>query len=121
MVFSSRPGRQWGNERPADLAVMLTERVSFLRSTGVTSAGWDDKVNRSVVESGFRLECETLPETPPSGRVGYPFVVNSSIRLSPGRARVLGVFFIVQTRYSPLKMGRVSLTLDPLELGVLAQ
>jgi len=51
-----------------------------------------------------------LPETPPSGRIGYSFVVNSSIRLSPGRARVLEVFLLLQTRYCPLQMGRVSLT-----------
>src|SRR5271157_3984128 len=99
-----------GQRKTSDLAAMLTERVSFLRSTGVTSAGWDDRVHRSVVESGFRLECETLPETPPSGRIGYSFVVNSSIRLSPGRARVLEVFLMLQTRYCPLQMGSASLT-----------
>gem|GEM_PF-3739510 len=54
MVFSSRLGRQWGNERPSDLAAMLTERVSFVRSTGVTSAGWDDRVHRSVVDPHTR-------------------------------------------------------------------
>jgi hypothetical protein len=64
-VISSRcSGRRWRNERPFDLAAIVTDRASLMQSTGVASAGWEDRVNRSVVESGFRLECETLPETP---------------------------------------------------------
>ena len=72
-----------------------------------------------MVESGLRLECETLPETLPSGRVGFPFAENSLIRLSPERARDLEILFMVQTRLSPLIiMGRVSLTLGWLALAL---
>src|SRR5271166_1569427 len=110
VISSRRSGRRWRNERPFDLAATVTDPASLMQSTGVTSAGWEDRVNRPVVKSGFRLECKMLPEIPLSGRVGYSFVVNSSIRLSPGRARVLEVFLMLQTRYCPLQMGRASLT-----------